>query len=86
MFIFLKTVGLFIQVGTWRISRPKNPSKMNEGLALMGNEVFGIRDKNIEKLIVKCVWAEKDSLIYYLVNNFNDEAAWKYFEAEASRI
>ena len=86
MFIFCKTVGLFIQLGTWRMSRPKNTDQMEKGLMLMGNEIYGIRDKNIEKLIVKCVWAEKNSLIYYLVNNFNDEAAWKYFEAEASKI
>jgi hypothetical protein len=86
MFIYLKTVGLFIQTGTWRMSRPKNPGEMNKGLALMGNEVFGICDKNIEKLIVKCVCEEKYSLIYHLLNNFDDDRAWKWFEAEANGL
>ena len=86
MFIYLKTAGLFIQMGTWRMSRPKNPREMDIGLVEAGNEVFGIRDIKDEKLIVNCVAAEKYSLLYHLVKNFHDEEAWNYFRQEAAKL
>jgi hypothetical protein len=87
MFIYLKTAGLFIQMGTWKMSRPKNPGKMDIGLIEAGNMVFGIRDIKDENLIVKCVVAEKYSLLYnLLINNFHDEDAWSYFRQEAAKL
>ena len=79
MFIILKSVNLFIEVGTWRMSRPKNPNMVEKGLVEAGNQVFSIRDKKIEKKIVDLIWVEKTAPIYHLLNNFDDDGAWAYF-------